>query len=263
MAKNVGRLAGLAALAGAAYMMSKGKDATGPAATAAEKEASDARTKAQKDAVSGNKSAKTQLKTPAESIAEADKSDKSTSISTNGASGTTTLGTDKSPVNLNPNPNGSAPPPPPPPKKEPVDPFANYEGGDLLTGTRSSMPASNVPDAIKNESVAKTNAKIAQQDANKSANAGNMKEAAKKYSVATDQYKNLSRAAAVTDARKREEKQLQKQSREDKLRASGGRRAAGGAIKKMASGGMTSKVSTASSRADGIASRGKTRCKMY
>jgi hypothetical protein len=55
MAKNAGRLAGLAALAGAAYMMTRGKDATGPAATAAEKEASDARAKAQKDAVSGAK----------------------------------------------------------------------------------------------------------------------------------------------------------------------------------------------------------------
>ena len=33
--------------------------------------------------------------------------------------------------------------------------------------------------------------------------------------------------------------------------------------KKMASGGMTSKPSSASSRADGIASRGKTKCKMY
>jgi len=32
----------------------------------------------------------------------------------------------------------------------------------------------------------------------------------------------------------------------------------GGKVKKMASGGMT-----ASRRADGIASRGKTRCKMY
>jgi hypothetical protein len=32
----------------------------------------------------------------------------------------------------------------------------------------------------------------------------------------------------------------------------------GGAVKKMASGGMT-----ASKRADGIASRGKTKCKMY
>ena len=39
----------------------------------------------------------------------------------------------------------------------------------------------------------------------------------------------------------------------------------GGAVKakKMASGGMTSKPSSASSRADGIASRGKTKCKMY
>jgi len=247
MAKNVGRLAGLAALAGAAYMMSKGKDATGPAATAGEEKASKARTDAQKNAVSGSGATNESAYTG------------TTKNTADAAKNIGFGGGDDSDKNLK----RVEPAPPPPPKKEPVDPFANYEGGDLLTGTRSSMPASNVPDAIKNESVAKTNAKIAQQDANKSANAGNMKEAAKKYSVATDQYKNLSRAAAVTDARKREEKQLKKQSREDKLRASGGRRAAGGAIKKMASGGMTSKVSTASSRADGIASRGKTRCKMY
>ena len=57
--KRTGRLAGLAALAGAAYMinekLNKGKDATAPAATAAEKDASDARTKAQREAVSGPK----------------------------------------------------------------------------------------------------------------------------------------------------------------------------------------------------------------
>lgn len=247
MAKNVGRLAGLAALAGAAYMMSKGKDATGPAATAGEEKASKARTDAQKNAVSGGSATGESAYTG------------TTKNTADAAKNIGFGGGDDSDKNLK----RVEPAPPPPPKKEPVDPFANYEGGDLLTGTRSSMPALNVPDAIKNESVAKTNAMIAQQDANKSANAGNMKDAAKKYSVATDQYKNLSRAAAVTDARKREEKQLKKQSREDKLRASGGRRAAGGAIKKMASGGMTSKVSTASSRADGIASRGKTRCKMY
>ena len=247
MAKNVGRLAGLAALAGAAYMMSKGKDATGPAATAGEEKASKARTDAQKNAVSGSGATNESSYTG------------TTKNTADAAKNIGFGGGDDSDKNLK----RVEPAPPPPPKKEPVDPFANYEGGDLLTGTRSSMPALNVPDAIKNESVAKTNAMIAQQDANKSANAGNMKDAAKKYSVATDQYKNLSRAAAVTDARKREEKQLQKQSREDKLRASGGRRAAGGAIKKMASGGMTSKVSSASKRADGIASRGKTRCKMY
>ena len=43
------------------------------------------------------------------------------------------------------------------------------------------------------------------------------------------------------------------------------KKAGGGQIKakKMASGGMTSKVSSASKRGDGIASKGKTRCKMY
>jgi hypothetical protein len=55
--KNVGRLAGLAALGAAAYMMSKGKDATGPAATADEKKSSKARTDAQREAVSGTKKA--------------------------------------------------------------------------------------------------------------------------------------------------------------------------------------------------------------
>jgi hypothetical protein len=37
----------------------------------------------------------------------------------------------------------------------------------------------------------------------------------------------------------------------------------GGKVKKMASGGMTSKASSASKRADGIATKGKTRGKMY
>ena len=108
MAKNVGRLAGLAALAGAAYMMSKGKDKDkeGPAATAAEKDASEARTKAQRDAVSGNKSAENKLETPAETIARSDKSAEKYNITDEnysnegygkginqaGASGTTTLG---------------------------------------------------------------------------------------------------------------------------------------------------------------------------
>ena len=37
----------------------------------------------------------------------------------------------------------------------------------------------------------------------------------------------------------------------------------GGAVKKMKKGGMTSMASSASKRADGIASKGKTKCKMY
>lgn len=239
MAKNAGKLAGLAALAGAAYMMSRGKDEATP--------------KGKADTGPGYKSTETRLKTQAESIKDADKSVGSgPSPISQGASGTTTLGPDTSAVNLNPALNAPAAPPPK------VDPYANYEGGDLLPNTRSA-PALNVPDAIKNENVAKSVAKAAQADANKAANAGNIKAASTKYSTATDQYKNLSRAAAVTDARKREAEQ----ARTDALRSSGGRRAAGGAVKKMASGGMTSKVSSASKRADGIASRGKTRCKMY
>lgn len=59
--KSAGKLAGLAALGAAAYMINekfgKGKDAKGPSATAAEKDASDARTKAQREAVSGTKKA--------------------------------------------------------------------------------------------------------------------------------------------------------------------------------------------------------------
>jgi hypothetical protein len=58
MAKNAGRLAGLAALGAAAYMMSRGKDTKGPSATADEEKSSKARTAAQKDAVSGNRTAK-------------------------------------------------------------------------------------------------------------------------------------------------------------------------------------------------------------
>jgi hypothetical protein len=49
---------------------------------------------------------------------------------------------------------------------------------------------------------------------------------------------------------------------DDETRESAGGYKRGGKVKKMASGGMTSKVTTASRRADGIAQRGKTRGKM-
>jgi len=55
--KSAGRLAGLAALGAAAYMMSKGKDAKGPSATDDEEKSSKARTDAQREAVSGAKKA--------------------------------------------------------------------------------------------------------------------------------------------------------------------------------------------------------------
>ena len=55
MARNADRLAGLAALAGAAYLYNNRKNKEGPSATAAEEEASNARMKAQRDAVSGKR----------------------------------------------------------------------------------------------------------------------------------------------------------------------------------------------------------------
>jgi hypothetical protein len=65
----------------------------------------------------------------------------------------------------------------------------------------------------------------------------------------TDAMAVASRAARAADAKKRAAKLSAYKS--------------GGAVKKMASGGMTSKTSPASKRADGIATKGKTRCKMY
>ena len=71
MAKKLGRLAGLAALAGAAYMMrdkfGKDKDATGPAATADEEKSSTARADAQKKAVSGPKPVEKSSSSPSSS----------------------------------------------------------------------------------------------------------------------------------------------------------------------------------------------------
>jgi len=87
MAKRTRNLAALAGLAGLAYAMSnkgKGKSTTDSNPTRAAR----------------FESTETRLKSPAESIAAADKSDKSTSISTKGESGTTTPGPDKSTPNL-------------------------------------------------------------------------------------------------------------------------------------------------------------------
>ena len=152
MAKNIGKLAGLAALAGAAYMMSKGKDATGPAATAAEKDASEARTKAQRDAVSGNKSAENKLETPAETIARSDKSAEKYNITDEnysnegygkginqaGASGTTTLGPG---YNKSDKPN--KPEPPKSSKVRPTDAAKMYPSG-VMGGTTQRADASKM-----------------------------------------------------------------------------------------------------------------------
>ena len=254
--KNVGRLAGLAALAGAAYMMSKGKDATGPAATAAEKDASDARTKAQREAVSGAKkvgSDETKLQSPAESIAAADKSDKSTSISTKGAAGTTTPGPDTSVPNLAVTPAVT-------PAVSPAVTPANTDKKPLkVVSEPDDKRVKLSSDAAVLEALNSRGNRSVKNDnySNEGRNAKNKQIPVLPLgSSDTKTYdrKKGATAGGINAYRKEQEEK----ERIKKLRASGGRRAAGGAIKKMASGGMT-----ASRRGDGIASRGKTRCKMY
>ena len=61
---------------------------------------------------------------------------------------------------------------------------------------------------------------------------------------------------AKQEARDRKAAKLQEKAYNESLTSEN--KAKGGRVKKMASGGMT-----ASKRADGIASRGKTKCKMY
>jgi hypothetical protein len=151
MAKNIGKLAGLAALAGAAYMMSKGKDKDKGSDDAGDQKTSSYTKDTKKVGSDG-----TQLKTQAESIAAADKSDKSTSISTKGATGTTTPGPDKSVPNLDVKPT-----PAPKPKveaqvdkdvkpksvSEPSDKSVKLapENRDLEKNTSRGIPAKQKP----------------------------------------------------------------------------------------------------------------------
>jgi hypothetical protein len=148
MAKNIGKLAGLAALAGAAYMMSKGKGKSDDAGDQKTSSYTGDTKKVESDGVP--------LKTQAQSIAAADKSDKSTSISTKGATGTTTPGPDKSVPNLDVKP---APAPKPKveaqvdkdvkPKSvsEPSDKSVRLapENRDLEKNTSRGIPAKQKP----------------------------------------------------------------------------------------------------------------------
>lgn len=318
MAKNAGRLAGLAALAGAAYMMSKGKDKDkdkeGPAATPAEKEASDARTKAQRDAVSGNKSAgdksaDNKLETPAETIARSDKSAEKYNITDEnysnegygkglnqaGASGTTTLGPG---YNKPSKPN--KPEPPKSSKVRPTDAEKKYPsgvmggttqradtskmyppgvmGGAKQADTKSSTVKNAVSDAAK--TAVKTTTQTPATSAKPAVSSGSSRvptpeQAAANRQAAYDKLKSVGSSVAdyvknfetpaerrAREAKNPPPKSTPREFNEDAL-STGSAMRRGGMVKKMASGGMTSKVSSASKRADGIASRGKTRCKMY
>jgi hypothetical protein len=214
MAKNVGKLAGLAALAGAAYMMSRGKDKDKDA------EFQKGREDQTGKLVQDNRAARpmdtaTRLEAPTETIARSDKSGQDTSagVSAPGASassispisqqpsGTLTKGPDNTPVDLNQGRNAAINPKNPAAQqknivsKKQLDDYKKKFGQDKTL--RDYM---NAQRALKNKPI---------------------------------------KPIALPEMRM------------------------GGKVKKMASGGMTSKVSSASSRADGIATRGKTKCKMY
>jgi len=305
MAKNSGRLAGLAALGAAAYMASKGKDKD------KETETSDSNpTRAARP-----ESTETRLKTPAQSIAEADKSDKSSSISTKGESGTTTPGPDKSAPDLSESRNKPAPKPAAKPasasapktpaadnttaaaipsgimggKRQPTNTVSSsadtskmYPSG-VMGGARQADAKSSTASTVKNavSDAAKTAVKTATQGPATSATsaASNSRvptpeQAAANRQAVYDKVKSVGSSVAdyvknfetPAERRSREAKEAKnkpasvaptREYNEDAL-STGSAMRRGGAVKKMASGGMT-----ASRRADGIASRGKTRCKMY
>lgn len=218
--KNLGRLAGLAALAGAAYMGLKDKDK--------DKGSDSNSTRAARP-----ESTETRLKSPAESIAAADKSDKSTSISTKGEAGTTTPGTDKSVPILDVKPAPAVPKTATPPRTSTTaktDPRINSTRRDLEAGMSRGIPAKQKPviEGVKP--------------------AEDMKNYKPRVTPPAAPFKGgqpgYDEAGNFLGGRRGYDE-------------AGNPMKKGGKVKKMASGGMASK------RGDGIASKGKTRCKMY
>ena len=117
--------------------------------------------------------------------------------------------------------------------KQRIKPLATADSDSLSVKTPASGNSADKLASLSRSKVREAKAKQFAQDVP-------YQESAAK----TDAMMAASRAARQTDARKRA--------------LSAGMMKNGGKVKKMASGGMT-----ASRRADGIASRGKTRCKMY
>jgi hypothetical protein len=219
MAKNTGRLAGLAALAGAAYMMSRGKDKNKDAEFQKGREDQMGRL------VQDNRPARpmdttTALKTPAQSIKDADKSGEAASAAANAiGTGTSNISTSS------------------------VSPISQQQSGTLTKGPDTSTPdlneKRNAPINPKNPAAQQKNIVSKKQLDDYKKRFGQDK-TLRDYMNAQRALKNRPiKPIALPEMRM------------------------GGKVKKMASGGMTSKVSSASRRADGIATRGKTKCKMY
>ncbi|MEY4341791.1 MAG: hypothetical protein RL541_1295 [Pseudomonadota bacterium] len=237
MANNAGRLAGLAALAGAAYMMSKGKD----------KEAGT--TDSNPTRAARPDSTEERLKTPAESIAAADKSDKSTSISTKGLSGTTTPGPDTSAPKLDTEinkPVKSASTPAPKTSAADNTTAAAIPSGVMGGARQPTSTVSSSEEGMKNYKPRRTPARPANTVSSSEEGMKNYKPRRTPppapFKGGQPGYDEAGRFVGGQRGYDEAGRPMKK----------------GGTVKKMASGGMT-----ASKRADGIASKGKTKCKMY
>ena len=218
MAKKLGRLAGLAALAGAAYMInekfgkSKGKNK--------DAEFQKGREDQMGRLVQDNRPARpmdtaTKLETPIETIARSDKSNQAIPAAVD-SPGTITSS---------------------------VSPISQQQSGTLTKGPDTSTPdlneKRNAPINPKNPAAQQKNIVSKKQLDDYKKRFGQDK-TLRDYMNAQRALKNRPiKPIALPEMRM------------------------GGKVKKMASGGMTSKVSSASRRADGIATRGKTKCKMY
>jgi hypothetical protein len=297
MAKKLGRLAGLAALAGAAYMVGnkfgKDKDATGPAATADEIKLSKDRTDAQKKAVSGLK--------PVEKSSSAynpvASSDTRGQAALNRGVGDATNGAESpksAPVKEN---------------RQNVKPIDLPEAGGGLSQSKGVLrsdrdmtqaeaktilnqtPADKAKQAAKDRKDIDSNkadfrayqrnldaAKVANLKSNAATKQKVLDTLNQRAGANTPSALRSDQLANVSRATKREQKTKQfaqdvpyqeSAAKTDAMMAASRAARKADALKKAAkkssfkSGGMVSKVSSASRRADGIASRGKTKCKMY
>jgi len=262
--RDLANLAGLAALAGAGYMYAnrdkdKGTTDSNPTRSAGY------------NSTETRNAPEAKLKAPAESIADADKSDKSTSISTKGESGTTTPGTDKSEPNLDVKPTPVKPPkvvsgsdlPPATPLKTITRTYKDPEKQKVYD-TLNEKSGANTSSAQRSDQLQDLSRAVKREDATKKAAQGDFSDVTRTYTNQDDtpavkhqeMYDTLNKKSGANTSSARKTDALAVASRAARV-ADAKRRAAKKSTYK--SGGT---VSSVSKRADGIATKGKTRGKI-
>ena len=253
MAKNAGRLAGLAALAGAAYMMSKGKgkgsDDAGDQKTSSY--TGDTKKVEAKNepfvATHGSSYAPGNAGTARPGVGDATNGMDIPKPAPTPASEPKPVVTDK---------------PPTPPQQ--VDRVMEDPTKQKVLDTLNQRAGANTPSALRSDQLADVSRAVNREAKTKKAAQGDFSNVTRNYKDFPAQvqknYDTLNKKSGANTSSARKTDALMVASRAAKA-ADAKRRAAKQSSFK--SGGMVSKVSSASSRADGIASRGKTRCKMY